>query len=197
MAVTLTNADIVSRLKLLADYHLKADSGSVTTAINSSLIDEPTVANAYICFVNGSNIGADRIITDFTTVNGTCTFDTLDNAITNTDEFCITRKGFLSDFEQASLAISNDFRNQGYDIDLFLTTAQLKELYIFKTLEIICGSLMNDGDDDDIYFIHYNRFKDLYTTEMAVLTADYDSNEDGEISEDEENQTASYGVMER
>jgi len=197
MSVTLTNADVVSRLKLLANYHFKADSGSTTTAVNTKLIDEQTIANYYICFVNGANIGLDRIITAFDDITGTCTFDALDTAITNTDEFCICDKGFQSDVEQATLNIANDFRNMGYDVDLFLTTYQLKELYIYKTLELICGSLMNDGDEEDIYFVHYERFKSLYSTELSTLTADYDANENGNIDEDEENQTISYGIIDR
>ena len=186
MSVTLTNADIVSRLKLLADYHYKADSGSVTTIISSSLIDEPTITNAYICFISGLNIGVDKIVTSFFKESGTCTFTALDDAITSSDEFCISRKGFISDFEQASLSIANDFRNKGYDIDLFLTTPQLKELYIYKTIELVCGGLMNDGNDEDIYFTNYNRFKEKYNIEQTVLIADYDANEDGNIDTDEE-----------
>lgn len=194
---TITNADIVGRLKLLADYHLKADSGSTTTAVSALLIDEPTLANAYICFINGDNIGIDRVVTSFLSESGRCTFDAVTSAVTSTDEFCITRKGFLSDIAQARIVISNDFRNMGYDIDLFLTTAQLKELYIYKTIQLICGGLMNDGDDQDIYFVNYERFKELYDLEKAFIAADYDADESGTITDDEEGVSANYGVLQR
>jgi len=186
MPVSLTNADIVSRLKLLADYNLKANSGSTTTAVNSSLVGEPSIVNSYICFINGNNVGIDAIITSFDEASGTCSFDAIDNAVTNTSEFCITKNGYLGDFEQASLSIANDFRNKGYDITLFLTSSQLKEMYIYKTIELICGGLMNDGDDEDAYFVNYKRFMEKYQIEQTGLIADYDLNKDGSISLEEE-----------
>jgi hypothetical protein len=189
MALTLTNADIVSRLKLLADRHMKADSGSTTTAVNSKLIDETTVANQFICFVNGNNEGVDRVITSFTDTTGTITFDALDNAVTNTDEFCIVEKGFQSDISQAYKVMQNDLRNMGYDIDLFLTKAQLKEMHIYKTIELICSSLMNNGDDQDAYFVHKGDFRNLYEIERNNMLADYDADESGDISTSEEEQS--------
>ena len=186
MALSLTNADIVGRLKLLADRHLKADSGSTTTAVNSTLIDEVSLANSFICFITGDNIGVDKVITAFDDTTGTITFDALTSAVTNTDEFCIVQTGFKSDAAQAENIIRNDLRNQGYSLDLFLTSAQLKEMHIYKTIEIICASLMNDGSDEDAYFVHKNDFYKLYETERNNMLADYDSNEDGTIGTDEE-----------
>lgn len=187
MAVALSNADIVSRLKLLADSHLKADSGTTTTAVTSTLINESDITNHYICFISGLNNGVDRIITSFIDQSGTIGFDALDNAIDSTTEFCLLSKGFQSDIAQAEDAIRNDFRNKGYDLDLFLNSSiQLKEMFIFKTISIICGSLINDANDEDIYYFQYNRFKSLYESEQSVIIADYDANEDGNIDSEEE-----------
>lgn len=195
---TVTSADIVSRLKLLADEHLKADSGSTTTTVNSTLIDESDKTNSIICFISGSNIGTDRVITAFDDTTGTITFAALDNAITSLDEFCLVQNGFASDIAQAGIAIKNDFRNMGYDITLFLNSdTQLKELYIYKAIELICAGLVNDGTEEDAYFFNYERFKAFYETERTTLTADYDANEDGTISEDEENVTVNYGILGR
>lgn len=186
MAVTLSNADIVSRLKLLADIHLKADSGTTTSLINSSLIDGSNVSNNIVSFINGANIGIDRVVSSFNDTTGEITFDAIDTAVSNVDEFCIISTGFSSDIAQAGIAIRNDFRNKGYDLDLFLTSSQLRELYIYKTIELVCMGLMNDGVDTDVYFVQANRFKALYETECSSLIADYDSNEDGNIDADEE-----------
>jgi len=189
MALTLTNAEIVSRFKTLADYHLKADSGSTTTAVNSSMIDESSVANWYICFVNGDNYGTDKVISSFHDATGTITFPAVSNAIDNQSEFCLLEKGFLSDAKQAELFIDNYLRNKGYDLSLFLTTSQLKEAHIYKTLELICAERMQDGTDDDIYFVNHNKYSTLFEIEMNKLIADYDTNENGSISEDEEKQS--------
>lgn len=185
--MTITNADIVGRLKLLADIHLKADSGTTTTAVNARLIDESNILNSYICFISGSNIGVDRVISGFAPTTGTISFTALSTTVSNTDEFCIVEKGYQSDVTQATLIVANDMRNKGYDIDLFINyQTQLKEMYIYKTIELICSSLMNDGTDSDAYYVNYNRFKQLYERESTYLIADYDLSEDGAISADEE-----------
>jgi len=195
--MTITNADIAGRLKLLADEHLKADSGTTTTVVNSSLIDGADVSNRFVCFISGSNIGIDRIITNFATETGTITFTALDNTITSSDEFCIVATGFQSDVIQAEKVIENDLRNKGYKLELFLTEPQLKEMYIYKTIELVCASLMNDGDNEDIYFVHYNRFRKLYEIETNTMIADYDKNEDGAIGDNEELQSPRQGYFVR
>lgn len=185
--MTITNADIVSRLKLLADEHLKADSGTTTTAINDSIKDGSDYTNNFICFLTGENTGVDRVVTAYETAVGTFTFDALDIAVTSVDEFCVVSKGFQSDVAQAINIVKNNMRNLGYDIDLFLNyQIQLKEMYIYKTIELICAGLMNDGQDQDVYFVNYGRFKKLYDREISTLIADYDANESGTIDADEE-----------
>ena len=183
----ITNADIVGRLKLLADEHLKADSGSTTTAVNSFIKDGSDYTNSFICFVSGDNVGIDEVITSYATATGTFTFNAVANAVTNVDEFCVVSKGFQSDVAQATSIVKNDMRNRGYDVDLFLNyQTQLKEMYIYKTVELVCGSLMNDGQDQDVYFIHKTNFKELYELEASTLIADYDSDESGDITTEEE-----------
>ena len=196
MALTLTNADIVSRLKLLADEHLKADSGTTTTVVCSALIDADIV-NHYVCFVSGSNVGVDRVITAFDDTTGTITVDALDNAVTNTDEFCIVQTGFQSDVSQAYNVMRNDLKNMGRDITLFLTDWHLKEMHIYKTIELICASLMNDGDDQDAYYVNYKRFEKLYELEKVNMLADYDADESGDISTAEEEASMPQAYMVR
>ncbi len=196
--MTITNADIASRLKLLADNHLKVTSGTLTYITCTDLVESRDITGSFICFVSGANEGVDKIITAYDSSLGKVEFSNLSTAAVNTDEFCIVSKGFQSDILQAHSIVSNDMRNRGYDIDLFLNYAtQLKELYIYKTIELVCAGLMNDGQDHDAYFVNYNRFKDLYDNEISTLVADYDENEDGEIGEDEELNKNSYGVLSR
>ncbi len=186
MAIILTNADIVGKLKLLADEHLKADSGSITTAVSAKLVDSQDLTNYYICFISGSNAGVDRIITSFDDLTGTITFAALTDAVVDTDEFCICEKGFSSDIIQGIAEVKNDFRNKNLNIDLFLNfQTQLKELYLYKVLSIICGNLLNGNTDDDMYAFQHARFNELYAIEKSVLIADYDSSESGVIEDTE------------
>lgn len=197
MALTLTNADLLSRYTQIADFYLKADSGTTTTAVNTSLIDEVGLSNYYICFLSGSNKGTDKIVTSFDDTTGTLTFDALDNAVDNTSIFALTEIGFGNFIAEAEASIENHLRNNGYDLSLFLTSSQLKEVHILKTLELICRSRFNDGTDEDLYFKNMELFQGKFDSEMSRLIADYDTNEDGTISDDEEDQNIGQVVFAR
>jgi len=196
--MTITNAEIVGRLKLLADEHLKADSGSTTTAVSSYISDGSNYSNYYICFISGDNANVDRVVTSYESSTGTFTFDALDNAVTNVDEFCLVLKSFQSDVTNAHAVVRNDLRNMGKDVDLFLNYAtQLKECYIYKTIELVCAGLMNDAVDTDVYYSHMVTYNALYQRELDTLIADYDADESGDISTDEELVKSNYVVVER
>lgn len=184
--MTLTNAELVARFKQLANYSVKADSGSTTTLVSSSLIDLPDVDNYYLCFTSGDNYATDRIITAFDAVTGTLTFDAVTNAVVNTDEVSILDNGFQTEIKQAELFITNHLRNKGYDIARFLTIAQLKEAHIYKSLEIVCGNYAKDAIDSDIFYMASEKYKALYELELNSMVADYDANEDGTIQAEEE-----------
>lgn len=184
MALTLTNADIIGRLTILADYYYKANSGSTTTAVNTRLADESDLSFGYVCFLSGDNKGLDRIITEHT--DSTITFDALTTAVDSAIEFAIVEVGYLSYMRQARDFIDNYLRNKGLDLDLFLTESQLKELQIYKTIELACDSKMNDAADTDVYYANSEKYKKLFDLEINKLVADYDENESGAIETDEE-----------
>lgn len=191
MALTLTNADIVTALPQLADINEKADSGSVTTLVSTQLINllDTDVIGATLCFIGGANKGADETITAFDDTTGTLTFATQTEAITSSTVYAIVFKDYTSYIERAEAIISNEMRNKGDDLSLFLTTSQLKELHLMKTLELICLAKRQDASTEDIFHINYEMFATKYDLEMTTLKADYDFDKDGVIQEDEEQVT--------
>lgn len=184
--MTLTNAEIVARFKALSNYSLRANDGSTTTLVANKLIDVRDVTGFYLCFTSGDNYGVDRVITDFDEVTGTLTFDTLGTTVLNTDEVCLLEDGFATEIKQAEIFLINHLRNKSLDIELFLEVAQLKEAHIYKTLELVCLNYAKDAVDDDMFYTASQMYKGLYEAELGSLVADYDENEDGQISEDEE-----------
>lgn len=188
----LTNADIIIASPLLnADYIAKANSGSTTTAVSKALkgLDEEEVIGAYICFINGANAGTDRIITDYVSANdGTFTFDALDTAVDSSTTFAIVLLDYTGGVDRAKTIIENDLRKRGYDIDNFLTSSHLRELLLNKTMSHICQTKRQDANDEDMYHINFLEFEEKYVEELSALVADYDTNEDGTISESEEDQ---------
>lgn len=197
--LTLTNAEIISVLPpLTADLIGKADGGSTTTLENKQFkaLDEESTEGAYICFLSGDNAGIDRIITGYDSSNvGTFTFDTLDSTIDNTSVFAILFLSYIPASDRASEIIENDLRKKGYDIESFLTPVHLKELHLNRTIAHICQAKMQDADNEDTYYINYLEFMKRYEEEFNTLVADYDTDGDGVIEDDEDSQSLGQVVL--
>ncbi len=192
MAWVLKNADIIAALPILADHYEKADSGSTTQLVCSrlTLLTEGEAKGAIIGFVSGDTAGTDATVTSYDGGSGTFGFAALSNAVDGSTGFGVVYIGFTSFINRAYDIISNEMRNRGLDIDLFLTTTQVKELHLLKTLELICMSKRQDADTDDIYHESYLAFKESYESELTTLKADYDTDEDGTIEDAEEKQSS-------
>ena len=185
---TLTNADIVQALPRLADLYEKADSGTTTTATSARLIglNEDEVIGSIVSFITGDNEGVDATITGFNTSTGEMTFNPLSNAIASGNVFGVISLDYQSYIKRAYSIIKNEIRNLGRNADLYLDETQVKELHLLKTMQIICMAKRQNADTDDIFHQSYLDFTDQYKNELVTLKADYDLNEDGLISEDEE-----------
>jgi len=197
MSWTLTNADIVSALPILADHFEKADSGSTTTLVSGRLTDliDAEVVGSTIAFTTGDNAGTDAVITSYTDSTGSFGFDAVANAVDGSTGFGVVYLDYSSFINRAYDIIKNEMRNRGLDIDLFKTTTQVKELHLTKTLELICMSKRQDADTDDIYHESYMVFKENFESELTTLKADYDTDEDGVIEEAEKLQTSQVVLM--
>lgn len=191
MAWVLKNADIIAALPILADHFEKADSGSTTTLVSGRLTDliEAEIVGATVGFTTGDNAGVDAVITSYTDSTGTFGFDAVSNAVDSSTGFGIVYLDYNSYINRAYDIIKNEMRNRNLDIDLFITTAQVKELHLTKTLELICMAKRQDADTDDIFNESYNVFKENYESELTTLKADYDTDEDGTIETAEELQS--------
>lgn len=185
MALTLTNADIINALPYLADIYAKAQGGTVTTLVSDELLGlTDDVKGASITFLNGDNAGVTKVVQSV--VTNTATFEAVTTAIDSSTTYGLTFESFDSFVTRAYDIIKNSFRNMGKDIDLFLTVAQIKELHLLKTLELICLSKRRDATDTDINHMNFLLFSEQYSMEVTTLKADYDYNEDGTIDDGEE-----------
>ena len=186
-AWTLKNADVIQALPILADHYEKADSGSTTSLVCGRLTDLPQaeIEGATIAFVAGANAGEDATITSYTDTTGTFGFDAVETAVDSSTGFGVLYMDYTGYINRAFDIIRNEMRNRGLDSDLFKTTAQVKELHLTKTLQLICMAKRQDADTDDIYHESYMVYKEAYESELTTLKADYDLDEDGTIEESE------------
>ncbi len=188
--MTLTNADILSRQPSLADCSSKAKGGTTTSAICSKLervYPNDELINWYICFLNGANKGIDRLVTGSDKQSGEIFFDTLDTTIDANTQIAILEDGYLHFADEAESILTNKFRNNGLDISLFLDNSDLKELHLVTALSLIFDNLYNDATSDDSYYNKMIEYKQQSELLFSSLRADYDVDENGEISEVEEN----------
>lgn len=188
-AWTLTNADIVQAMpNKLADFYEKADSGSTTSATCARLVglNDDEVIGSVVCFITGDNKGIDAVVNSFDSLTGELGFTALSNAIVSGDVFGIVSLDYQSYIERSYAVIKNEMRNMGREAELYLTESQVKELHLLKTMQVICMAKRQDATVDDIFHQSYLDFTDQYRNELISLKADYDKNEDGVISSDEE-----------
>lgn len=187
MALSLTDYDIISTLSSLGGEVRKAEGGSITTLVDQSLsFNNDSLLGSTIVFVNGLNIGTSVKVSSY--ASNTLTFDALANPVEAGVNYSLLNETYESYIARADALITEAFKNAGLDISLMLNVAQLKELHIAKTISLICLSKRHDALDDDMYHSNYVAFDEMYKTMYAGIVVDYDANNDGTISEDEENQ---------
>jgi len=189
MALVLTNADILSTLELLADGIFRAESGTTTSLVCSALANNILNVDGYVLvFMSSDLYSKETTVSNYDINTNTITLtDTQTGAVTKSTKFALLETSYYNFMTRAEDIMTDIFRNKGLDITLFLTTAQLKELHIYKTIELICRSKMNGALDEDVYFAQTEYFSNIFDSALSNLKADYDANEDGTISEDEEN----------
>ncbi|MFZ9660171.1 MAG: hypothetical protein ACO29X_06460 [Arcobacteraceae bacterium] len=182
--LSLSNAELINNLTLLADFIGRVDEANTTSIKVNALANEDITENDTLCVLSGSNKNIDLAITD--SMLGTFTFDAITTACDVRDIVAIIKLGFDNYTNSAYEILKNDLKNKGVKIELFLTEWQLKQLFIYKTLALICGDRRNSSDTADAYNANFERYDALYSSELTTFVADYDISENGSISEDEE-----------
>lgn len=182
--LSLSNGKLLQNLLILSDFVGRIDVGGDEEITVASLRNDDINAQDTLCVLSGDNNGIDIVITDFD--DGVISLSGNDKTLSNRDMIGIVSIPFDSYITQAERYLKNDFRNKGAILDNFLNTEQLEQLHIYKTLSLICGDRRNSTDQNDSYNANFQRFETMYQTEFSNLLADYDENEDGTISTDEE-----------
>jgi hypothetical protein len=176
MALTLTNSDLVQTLEALGGEILKADDGSTTTLVSQDLSELGNVDGYLLIFLSSDLLGNEAYIS-----SSEDTLFSLDKtlliSVSSKTKFAYLEMPYDSFINRSSAIIEDLFRNKGM--------TQLKELHIYKTIELICLSKRNGAETDDVYNVNYETFKELFENSFTNLVADYDFNENGSIDEDE------------
>lgn len=177
--LTLTNADLIASFESLAEQTLKADSGTDTTLVCSKFENyQPDVTGNLLIFLDEDNFGQEFYIDSYDEGTFTATLSgTLLVSVTSHTKFTLMLVGYHNFIERSEAIMNEQFRNAGIDMALFDDPAQLKEMHICKTIEMICTSKMRDGDSNDLFYVNRPYFASCYDAIFTTLKADYDGDE--------------------
>ena len=160
-----------------------ADSGSATTIVNTELQESDDYWNGGTAeIIDGTNASEKRKVLDFDNSTNKLTTQEFSSAIDNTSKVTLIRT-FKKEIDRAFDLFILDLKNRGIFADRIIDNQQIKEYVIKKTIQLICENFTNDIVD--VWFAKAELYKKEYNNLITVAVFDYDSDDDGNIEDDE------------
>lgn len=184
--ITITDDDVINELPTIRDKGFKvlgtAESGSSTTLVDTELTryedDYFTGGIAYSTTLNEK-----RKITNFVGATGTCTTEAFSTAIA-TDKYVLTRS-YTKEILRAFEIIEDLLVRAGKRPHLILDSYDLREIHINYAVAAICKSFASESDT--LWWELWKEYKTQAYAMFKTLKLKYDDNDDGVITEAEEN----------
>ncbi len=190
LSIPITDDDLFNELDSLRDTNL-IEEGTATAGAAGTLTDTNNRKEAddfwtggSVEIIAGTGDGQIRDITDF--VQATSVISVSPNWATNpsTDSVYKVVRGFSKKIQQSFDKLSAMLYNKGQRHALIIESSQVKTPMIYLTVHFICLDLMKEVDDKWSQLA--NRYWDLFTSEFGQMKLDYDADESGTITGDEE-----------
>ena len=164
----------------------QADSGTVDTIIDT----ERTEVNEYwyggiidILPLDDADQVTSHRVTDYDNTINTLTFEPA-RATAITTENYVLRRSYQSQINLAGEKVVEDLNKNAKRAYLLIDSTQCKRLVIYKFFETYFQALREaEGDKNDLQFKYYS---EKYASELNNLKVDYDEDEDGDITEEEQ-----------
>jgi len=182
------DADILQRAPFVEELNYRfisvADSGTVSTIVNSELNEEDNYwKNGTIEIIGGVNDGEKRKVISFVNSTNTLTVDPVfTSAIDNTSRFVLIRS-FRKEIEEAFNVFKVDLKRKGIEPNRIIGSDQIKEYIIVKTLYLICFNFSKDPVD--MWKMRADEYKSLYDSMIFSAVFDYDNDDSGNVDPDE------------
>jgi hypothetical protein len=190
LSIPIIDDDLFNELDSLRDVNIQA-SGTATAGATGTLTDtnnrkesDDYWTGGKIEIMNGTGANQVRDITDF--VQSTSVISVSPNWATTPDTTSVYRviRGYTKKIQQSFDKICQMIYNKGNRPALIIESSQIKVAMIYLTVHFICLDLMKDeGDKWDRLS---TRYWDLFSTEFGQMKLDYDVDESGTITGDEE-----------
>lgn len=194
LAIPITDDDLFNELDSLRDVNIQA-TGTATAGAAGTLTDtnnrkesDDYWTGGRIEILSGTGDGQVRDISDF--VQSSSVISVSPNWATNpgTDSVYKVTRGFSKKIIQSFEKIAAMIYNKGKRHCLIIESSQIKIPMIYLTVHFICLDLMKE--EGDKWSMLATKYWDLFTTEFGQMKLDYDEDESGTITGDEEQQGA-------
>lgn len=162
------------------------NNGSATTLQDDKLkSDDRSFTGGKVELYISDTIVHDANITNFSKTTGTVTFSPSYNSTFGTSLKYIIRPSYKEFIDRAFQDhVRPSLRKRVGPIGGYIDSNVVNNLIIYKALEIICfGNIEISGD---VWDIRYQGFREKYNNEYAAFSEGYDYNEDGYISDTED-----------
>lgn len=168
-------------------------NGTVNTIIDTSLSSDSRDWDGARGEVKDGERLVDFRINNYDRLTGTITFTpTLINA-TIADQTYSLRLSYQGRIDTAFNLARLDIRNQVPNTAGYIDSNVLNNLITYKALEIICSSEREQADDK--WDLWSKEYMGMYTEFLLKLSAAYDNNQDGDISNREVADKASFNTI--
>ena len=196
LAIPVVDEDLFNELPILSNEATQA-TGTATSATTSTLVDSKRKeANDYwaggtLEIISGTGDGQKRDITDFVQSTGTITVSPAFATTPDTTSVYRIVRAFTKQIEQSFEKISTMIYNKGKRHSLILESSQIKIPLIYLTIHFICLDLMKSSDD--IWHTRALMYWDRFNESFGGMALDYDEDESGAISGEDEQQASPAG----
>jgi hypothetical protein len=110
-------------------------------------------------------------------------------------EIWSTQNNYDNQIQEAFRLVMRDIRDKGRRPSMLIDGAQVRELVIIKTLDMICFDFAKAPDD--IWWSRHQKYEAMYKDALAGLIVKYDEDESGTIDDKEKKVTFSQPVFYR
>ena len=187
---TVTDDDLFAKDSSLKEYvHKKsgkADSGTITTLVDSNRIEDDNFFNGGVIEIYFNEKIEKRNVADFVSSTNTITFTPAVYTSVSEGIGYSLRESFQNEINEAGKEVQLRFRQMNRRAYLLIDHTQVKELIVFKTLANYWHHKVKSIDDE--YHIKYNYYFQKYESLFTNTVWKYDTNADGTITDDEANE---------
>jgi len=159
-------------------------AGTTTTLIDSRMsVDERDYTGGYIELLSCDAIPAR--VTSYSSTTGTITFSPALSTATATGDKYVVRESYKDQIDTAFVDyVVKDIRGRLGLAAGFIDGDTVKKMVIYKAIEIWARGMRENTDDR--FDLVAKDFSHMYSLEFQSLTAPYDKNDDGDISDAED-----------